>query len=423
MPRGLRVVTMENNDKFINNTAKFTQIVGLCIGVILIVFEIIICAQYANLEPMPAAWKIASLVGCSVILDVLFFVEYYYVKRIKARIAVYCFDILFLLLICGLTGSTYLAGLYCVFLSLFYLNVEDMKPKTIVFVSSCVLYIVTSVVGWFLLNMRGVTYSEIIEITAACVVGLITLAVHFAVANVCFGFYRTNVKLKKALKEADESKKQLEEAYGELEETAVFKERNRIARDIHDNAGHSMTAVIMQTEAAKLLIDSDPEDAKAKIIAANIQAKNALEQMRDSVHLLAGRNAARSVKEELEEIIAQTMDGTDVIIRYDIEDIQLAPNRRRFISNSLKECLSNGMRHGGAKAFYVEFAAGEGNVCLTVSDNGCGLPQDFKEGFGIRGIREKAAQLGGGIVFESESGDGCEINIKIKADDGQGEKE
>lgn len=415
---------MDNdNDKFIKNAARFTQIVGLCIGVILIVFEIIICAQYASPEPMPEVWKICALVGCSVVLDVLFFVEYYYIKRLKARITVYCFDFLFLLLICALTGSTYIAGLYCVFLSLFYLNVDDMKTKIVVFVSSCVLYIVTSIVGWFLLNMRGVTYAEILEITAACLVGLITLAVHFAVANLCFGFYRTNVKLKKALKEADESKRRLEEAYDELEETAVFKERNRIARDIHDNAGHSMTAVIMQTEAAKLLIDTDPKDAKAKIIAANIQAKNALEQMRDSVHLLAGRGESVSLKEELEEIIAQTMDGTDVIIRYDIEDISLSHDRRRFIVNSLKECLSNGMRHGGAKAFYVGLSASDGTVCLTVSDNGSGLPQDFKEGFGIRGIREKAAQFGGAIVFESESGDGCEINIKIKADENQGEKE
>lgn len=414
---------MDNNERLIKNAARFTQIVGLCIGVILIVFEVIICAQYCNLEPMPAAWRICVLVGCSVALDVLFFVEYYYIKRLKSRITVYCFDFVFLLFICVLTGSTYLAGLYCVFLSLLYLNVEDLKTNTIVFVTSCVLYIVTCVVGWFLVNMRGVTYGEIMEITAACVVGLITLVVHFAVANVCFGFYRTNVRLKEALKEADESKKQLEEAYGELEETAVFRERNRIARDIHDNAGHSMTAVIMQTEAAKLLIDTDPADAKAKIIAANIQAKNALEQMRDSVHLLAGRNGTRNVREEIEEIIAQTMDGTDVIVRYDVSDIALVPDRRRFVVNSLKECLSNGMRHGGAKAFYVELSENDGIVCLTVSDNGSGLPQDFKEGFGIRGIREKAAQLGGGIVFQSESGDGCEIKIKIKREENQGEKE
>ena len=52
-------------------------------------------------------------------------------------------------------------------------------------------------------------------------------------------------------------------------------------------------------------------------------------------------------------------------------------------------------------------------LCLTVSDNGCGLPDNFKEGFGLRGIREKAVNFGGGIVYESESGDGCESKITI----------
>ncbi len=110
------------------------------------------------------------------------------------------------------------------------------------------------------------------------------------------------------------------------------------------------------------------------------------------------------------------MDGTGVKIRCAIDDVQLAGVKRRFIANSLKECLANGMRHGGASAFYVELSSEAGVLCLTVSDNGCGLPDNFKEGFGLRGIREKAVNFGGGIVYESESGDGCEIKITINAE-------
>lgn len=394
--------------------AKFINIVGACVGVILILLEAIICVQYVSIDPMPDSWRIGVLFGCSAVIIVLFFVEFYVIKTLKARIVMYCFDFLLLLGICALTGSAYIAGLYGVILTQLYINVEEMRTKVIVLVFSCIMFTLTCVFGLFLNRMRIVSLTEIMDIAFACLVGLIILGLHFAVVNFLLGFYRTNSRLTKALKEADENKKQLEEAYTQLEQTAVFQERNRIARDIHDNAGHSMTAVIMQTEAAKLLIDSNPEEAKTKIISANIQAKNALEQMRESVHLLAGRDSSRSLKEEIEEIIAQTMDGTDVIVRYDIADIQLSGDRRRFIANSLKECFSNGMRHGGAGAFYVELSMAGEYVCLIVSDNGCGLPADFKEGFGLRGIREKAAQFGGGIVFESESGDGCEIKITIK---------
>ncbi len=407
---------MEYKGKIISNPARFTRVLGVGVGIVLLVFEVIICAQYVSLKPMPAVWKIVSLVGCSVALDVLCLVELYAIKTLKARIAVYCVDFVFLLFVCALTGSTYISALYCVILSQFYINIEDFKTKIVAFVLSCVMFIVTCVVGWFINQMREITYNEIFDMVSAWITGVIILAAHFGVVNFLIGFYRTNIKLTGALKEADESKKQLEEAYAQLSETAVFQERNRIARDIHDNAGHSITAVIMQTEAAKLLIDVNPEEAKAKVISANIQAKNALDQMRESVHLLAGRDSSCSLKEELEEILAQTMDGTGVKIRCALDDVQLAGVKRRFIANSLKECLANGMRHGRASAFYVELSSEAGVLCLTVSDNGCGLPDNFKEGFGLRGIREKAVNFGGGIVYESESGDGCEIKITINAE-------
>lgn len=403
---------MENKDKIYSNSVRFVRIIGAVIGVILFIIETIICAQFISLNP--AQWKIFSLIGCVIALDALCFVELYFVKTLKARMAIYCVDFVFLLFICLITGNSYLAGLYCAILSQLYLNVEDFKTKVIVFVVSCVLYTVTCVFGWYINNIHTITGSGVLNMAYASLVGIIIIALHFAVVNFLLAFYRNNLKLKKALKEADDSKKELEETYAELSETAVFKERNRIARDIHDNAGHSMTAVIMQTEAAKLLIDSNPEEAKNKIISANIQAKNALEQMRESVHLLAGRSGAVSLKDEIGEIIAQTMDGTDVKIRYDIADLNLSNERRRFICNSLKECFSNGMRHGGAGAFYVELSETDGKVVLTVSDNGEGLPDDFKEGYGLRGIREKAAAFGGGIVYESERGDGLEIKITIE---------
>ncbi|MDE7086674.1 MAG: sensor histidine kinase [Clostridia bacterium] len=407
---------MENKNKLLSNPAKFIRLLGVLVTVLLLIFELIICIQFAYVTPVPAIWKIIVLVACSVVLDALCLLELYFIKTLKARIVLYCFDFVLLLTICAVTGSSYLSALYCVILSQLYLNVEDFKTKVAVFIASCVMFVVTCVVGWFFNHLRAITYNEIFDIVSASVVGLIVLAMHFGVVNFLITFYRNNLKLTAALKEADESKRQLEEVYQQLSQTAVFQERNRIARDIHDNAGHSMTAVIMQTEAAKLLVDSNPEEAKSKIISANIQAKNALEQMRESVHLLAGRSASSTLKDELEEILAQTMDGTDVKIRYDIADLQLGWDKRRFIANSLKELLSNGMRHGEASAFYVELASDGGEVILTVSDNGCGLPPDFKEGFGLKGIREKATAFGGSIIFESVEDDGCEIKIFIKDD-------
>jgi signal transduction histidine kinase len=276
--------------------------------------------------------------------------------------------------------------------------------------------VATFVIGWVINHAGESAYESAIKIFSGCLLGVIVITVHFFVTLFLLRFYRTNLRLTKALKEADESKAALKQAYEQLSETAVYEERNRIARDIHDNAGHSMTAVIMQTEAAKILIDTNPEEAKSRIISANIQAKNALDQMRESVHLLAGRSQISTIKEEAEEIIAQTIDGTDVKIRSDIEDVQLANEKRRFILNSLKECFANGLRHGGATAFYVELKEQNCNVTLTVTDNGTGLSRDFKEGFGIKGMREKAMSFGGSIRYESEDGDGLEMCVALPKD-------
>lgn len=405
--------------KFEFDPAKLSKYVGVVVSILLVIFDVVICVQYATVKY--DVWLLVTLVVSCFVLDVLCLVEILKVKTLKAHIALYILDFLLLLVISTIAGSTYLSALYCVILSLFYSNVDDFRSKLAVFIASCVAYVATFAVGWVIIHTGVSADVAAIEILSGCILGLVIILAHFVVANFLLHYARTNMRLTAALKEADENKSKLKEAYEQLSETAMFEERNRIARDIHDNAGHSMTAVIMQTEAAKVLIDTNPEEAKARIISANIQAKNALEQMRDSVHLLAGREGERRVKEELEEIIAQTMDGTDVKVRSDIDDAEVSIYGRRFLANSLKECFANGLRHGKATAFYVELKANRGEVTLIVSDNGTGLSEDFKEGYGIRGMRDSAAALGGSIRYESEDGEGFEMYIRLPEDKGKEE--
>lgn len=394
--------------------SRFAVISGIIIAVLLLVFEIVVAVQYGLMRPAP--WKIVLLIACEVVLDVVFVAELF-VKTMPVRVAFYSADFTLLLFISALSGSQYIVVFFCVILTQFYLTVPSFKHKLMIFIGSCVLFVVTFLTGRILNYKQAFDQGAILDAASAALWNLLIMFAHFVVANFLITFYANNKRLTSALKESNENKMRLEEAYKQLSETAVFEERNRIARDIHDNAGHSMTAVIMQTEAAKLIIDTNPEEAKSRIISANIQAKNALEQMRESVHLLAGRNDSFTLKEEIEEIIAQTMDGTDVKVRYDVADVSLPYDKRRFIANSLKECLANGMRHGGANAFYVELVANGEEVELIVSDNGKGLPADFKEGYGLRGLREKAVSFGGGIVFESEENEGTEIKISVPLHD------
>ncbi len=401
---------MKTKSKF--NPQNIITYIKITLIALLAAIEIFVCAQaYTALkERLP---DYISLVVCCAALTAVEAVNLFAIKNFAAKMVFFGLDSALLLAVCILTGDSVLSALYCIVLTGCYISVEKFRDRTVLFGFSCGMYTISFVAGWVIRNVGQSLYNSIVLILSGVLFGLLFMAVDYVVVQFLIKFYRTNAELRKALREADESKAQLEEAYDQLTRTRVYEERNRIAKDIHDNAGHSMTTVIMQTEAAKLLIDDNPAEAKNRIISANIQARNALEQMRQSVHLLAGRAQTRSLKEEVEEIIAQTIDGTDIKARYDMGEVQTDADSCRFICNAVKELLANGIRHGGATAFYIELKQVFNEIQLIISDNGSGTDGEITEGFGLKGIREKAEALGGKCVFTSEQGEGFEADITV----------
>lgn len=398
--------------KFKFEPKNFITYIKITLIVLLAAIEIFICAQaYTDLKNRLADY--ISLVVCCAALLAVEAVNLFAIKNFAAKMVFFGFDSALLLAVCILTGDSVLSALYCIVLTGCYISVEKFRDRTVLFGFSCGLYTISFIAGWVIRNVGQSLYNSVLQILSGVLFGLLFMAVDYVVVQFLIKFYRTNAELRKALREADESKARLEEVYDQLTRTRVYEERNRIAKDIHDNAGHSMTTVIMQTEAAKLLIDDNPAEAKNRIISANIQARNALEQMRQSVHLLAGRAQTRSLKEEVEEIIAQTIDGTDIKARYDMGEVTTDADSCRFICNAVKELLANGIRHGGATAFYIELKQVFNEIQLIISDNGSGVSGEITEGFGLKGIREKAEALGGRCVFTSEQGEGFEADITL----------
>ena len=399
---------MQEKLKIDITTRKIFEYIKITLIALLAVVEIIICADsYWKVVPHYCFWIAFALCLVLLILESL---NAFVFKNFAAKMTFYGIDSAIILTICLLTGNSLMSAIYCIVLTQCYISVEKFRDKTIIFGVSCGIFVISFIAGGILSNPS----SDGLDLVSGVLFGLLGIVLDYLITLFLLKFYRTNLELREALKEADESRARLEEANEQLTQTKICEERNRIAKDIHDTAGHSMTTVIMQTEAAKLLIDDNPAEAKNRIISANVQARNALEQMRESVHLLAGRGKVKPLKEELEEVIAQTIDGTDIKARYDLDVIQPPDEVYRFIVNSVKELLANGIRHGKATAFYVELKQTERNVTLLVSDNGCGVKGEIKEGFGLKGLREKAEKMGGKCCFSSEEGEGFEVKIVLK---------
>ena len=313
------------------------------------------------------------------------------------------------------TGGVYALLVYALVLTQFYIELKKAKQAYLLLLFAALFYMIFMGLQMWLRSGEAVTdLFQLIELSYGAI---LALATHFFVVQIALAFYRQYLKLNRALTELDDSKKELEKAYEELEEITVLKERQRIAKEIHDTAGHSLTTVIMQTESAKRIIESNPEEAKAKIVAANLQAKHALEELRDSVHLLSGSCENMTLKDTLLSIIRESTDGTGIVIRSAIEEITLSEGKHRFLCNSLKEGISNGLRHGGATAFWFELKSEGGRIKFLLSDNGKGVEGGIKLGFGLRTMQERARALGGELTVLSELEEGFELHIDLPLDE------
>ncbi len=396
---------------------NFVRLGKILIFVLMCVVEVILIAVNARLY-VNGIWALWVIVPVELILTVENAVKLWGLKKFDQRIFCYVLDSLLLLLLTYFSSGTLISTLYVVILSEFYLSQESLAGNIAMGVCSVVLFLTMFAVSGVLKNEAGNVWDLVRFLVTNAFSDLIILCIHFLIMNFALQMYRKNREIAETVKELNESNEKLRLANEELKTVTLLEERQRIAKDIHDTAGHSITTVIMQTEAAKLAIDENPADAKRKIVSANLQAKHALEELRESVHLLSGMGEKKTLREAILDIIHETTDGTNIVIRSEIDEIRLCDAKSRFICNTVKEGISNGLRHGNASAFWIELKQQEKHVELLLSDNGTGAQlSELAEGFGLSGMHKRAESLGGTVWFDTAPDEGFEIHMTLPSDD------
>ncbi len=408
---------MERTESTRNN--KFFSRVRVGIFCLLILVEAFILFQNIRWELVFGAVPSWLLV---LVIELVFtfnnFLKTFVIEEFRHKITCYVIDFLSQLALTLIVNSTYLSAVYLLILSEFYMSTDRLADCIVMGSASLLFFVITRGIAAYYFMRAG-----IFETITACLSEIFVIIFHFLLVNFALNVYDSKQKMSKSLQELDESNRKLREAYDELAEITVLQERQRIAREIHDTAGHSITTVIMQTEAAKLVMEQDPEEARRRIVAANLQAKNALEELRQSVHLLAGEAAEESLRSAFGRVIGESSDGTGVVIRADVADVVCSSEKKRFLTNTLKEGIANGLRHGHATAFYVELGESDGKINFLLSDNGVGADMgQLKSGFGMNGMTRGARQFSGTADFSSAPGEGFEIRISIPAE-GAGTKQ
>lgn len=402
----------------VRNEQQFARF-GKCLAFILLVIvqSLILLSHFEDFFSPTGWWRVLPLQINVAVFSISEALKLFVVKNKKLSVVFYVINAVSACAFVFLVSGTYALILYLLVLTEFYTTAQSGRAVVWIYVLCVPVYALIYTGRMLAHEALDMPLWELLQESIGA---FVLLTAHFLVAQVVLAFYRQFLRLDKTLKELNESKKELEKAYEAVREVSVLEERQRIAKDIHDTAGHSLTTVIMQTESAKLFVEENPEEAKSKIVAANLQARHALEELRDCVHLLSGTTEQKSLKDELLSIIHESTDGTGIKIRSEVGEVRASQAKHRFLCNTLKEGISNGLRHGGATAFWFECKQGEDKILFLLSDNGKGVGGNMVDkGFGLTTMEERVRALGGEIAFTSEEGEGFEIRMELPAEKGE----
>ncbi len=197
-------------------------------------------------------------------------------------------------------------------------------------------------------------------------------------------------------------------AQEEIEQLATVAERERIARDLHDLLGHTLSIITLKSELAGKLIDTDNQKAKQEIKDIEEISRKTLKEVRLAISGYRSRG--------LEAEIANTkliLASANIDFDAEVDLTLLSPLQEASLSLILREAVTNIVRHSKADKVKLVILEKTKNIVFEISDNGVGLHS--KEGNGLKGIRERIEALGGQLEIESLKGLKLTIFLAIES--------
>lgn len=253
---------------------------------------------------------------------------------------------------------------------------------------------------------------------SASVQGLLSYSTGFAFTVVFSLMTRSALTARrretKLREEVEVVNQQLRDHAVQAEELATTRERNRVAREIHDGVGHYLTVIKTQLDAAQAVWETQPEHARATIAKATKLAADALDDVRRSVGSLRTEMARLPLPELLRMLVDES--GLPVTLRVEGTSRPLSPSVEHALFRSAQESLTNVRKHAKASKVEIELDFRRpGVVGLTVTDDGVGAAGDSNGGFGLRGIRERVEVLGGRLEAGNRTGRGFVVKVEVPA--------
>jgi signal transduction histidine kinase len=374
-----------------------------------IAFVIVVCASYASAttaiiysrRPVPA-WEAAVLVSVGLAYIVVGTYGFAICRRSRsllARVSYFVIQLLLavtLILLRGSTGELSLILLPLAGQSALLLPLPGMVPV-------CFLIYVTLVMP-LIIRSRWI---DAIAIALIYGTGIVFVVVFTRVAA-------SEREARTALAEANQL---LRDHAAQVEELATTKERNRLAREIHDSLGHYLTVVNVQIGAAQAILDLDRERALDHLSNAQALTQEGLAEVRHSVAALrASPIESRPLPEALAKLTEQ-WNAAGLRAKFVVAGTirPLTPQVNLTLYRAAQEALTNVGKHAHASNVDVHLDyRDERLIRLRITDDGLGSANS-EGGFGLLGVRERVQLLNGAVQIRTSAGEGFSLEVELPA--------
>lgn len=225
-----------------------------------------------------------------------------------------------------------------------------------------------------------------------------------------------NEKLNQANEELHQANIQMEEYARESIKNAETKERNRLAREIHDTLGHTLTGIITGLDACVTLVDIAPEATKEQLQVIADVARNGMTDVRRSVKALRPDALEKmELQKALVTMIEEMRKATNAKIEYDCtaELKNFNKDEEEIIYRIVQESITNAIRHGKADRIWISINMEYNVMSVRIKDNGVGCSQ-IEKGFGLHHMEERLHMLHGSLSCSGENGFVLEAKIPIR---------
>jgi two-component system sensor histidine kinase DesK len=208
--------------------------------------------------------------------------------------------------------------------------------------------------------------------------------------------------------ERNRMNRKLRKANEEIENLAKVAERERIARDLHDVLGHTLSVITLKSELAGKLIDRDPQRAGKEIREVEQISRQALTDVRDAIRGYRSQGLVAELAQA-----KSTLETAGLTVQCDAATtVKLPAVQESVLSLAVREAVTNVVRHAQARSCRMRLEQQNGSCRLEIQDDGRGSSNG--EGNGLRGMRERVEMIGGTLSRSTESGTTLTITLPLK---------